>query len=207
MQEDDPVLAKSKADRRRYRRVRGDLPGQLFMPREKKEAPCKVVNLSPGGAGLECDVTLTKGMPVVLYIEGFGRFEGAVVREVDGGFAVEFASTALKRERTAEQLTLFMNRGLVSEDSIGRQERTQKKGVTHFTRADGQLVICEMIDLSLTGVSLKTDVKPPVGEFILIGQLAGRIARHHETGIGVEFVGGVDKSAPDKLPAKLTLPR
>ena len=45
------------------------------------------------------------------------------------------------------------------------------------------------MDISASGVSLKTDVRPAIGEFVLIAQMAGRIARHHEQGIGIEFVG------------------
>jgi hypothetical protein len=57
-------------------------------------------------------------------------------------------------------------------------------------------VNCEVLDLSLSGVSLATDVRPPVGEFVLIGQMAGRVARHHENGIGIEFVAQEKASAP-----------
>ena len=28
----------------------------------------------------------------------------------------------------------------------------------------------------------------PLGEFVLIDQVAGRVARHHDTGIGIEFI-------------------
>ena len=52
-----------------------------------------------------------------------------------------------------------------------------------------------MTDISVGGVSLKTDVKPPIGEFVLIAQIAGRIARHHDHGIGIEFVGQEKTSA------------
>ena len=45
------------------------------------------------------------------------------------------------------------------------------------------------MDISVGGVSLKTEVKPPIGEFVLIAQIAGRVARHHGDGIGIEFVG------------------
>jgi hypothetical protein len=47
-----------------------------------------------------------------------------------------------------------------------------------------------VLDLSVSGISVKTDVRPPIGEFVLIGQMAGRVARHHGEGIGIEFVGG-----------------
>jgi hypothetical protein len=49
-------------------------------------------------------------------------------------------------------------------------------------------------------VSLKTDIKPPIGEFVLIGQMAGRVARHHENGVGIEFVAVPhDKAQAERL--------
>ena len=94
-----------------------------------------------------------------------------------------------------------MHHALIDADGIGAGmgKRAPQKGVTHFTRTDGQRVVCEVLDLSVSGVSLKTDVRPPVGEYVLIGHMAGRVARHHESGIGIEFVGGTEKGAPEKL--------
>ena len=46
-----------------------------------------------------------------------------------------------------------------------------------------------MLDLSLSGVSLKTMARPPIGETVLIGHSAGRVVRHHENGVAIEFVG------------------
>ena len=206
MNEDRPVIRKARAERRRFRRVRVDLPGKLFVPGSGQEGACKVLDLSPGGAQVQCDLALELETQIVLYIEGFGRFEGTVVRLGDSGFGVRFICTSLKRERTAEQLTLFMNRSLVNEADLRRDDRTPTKGLTRFTRGDGQLVPCEVLDLSLSGISVKTDIRPPIGEFVLIGQLAGRIARHHAEGIGIEFVGGTGRST-ERLRAQLALVR
>jgi hypothetical protein len=204
----EPVIAKARAERRRYWRVPVDLVGRLFVPSDTRECHCKVVNLSPGGASLSCELDLQIGTEVVLYIDGFGRFEGAVARSDGYGIGVRFVCTAAKRERTAEQLTLFMNRALIDEAELRRHDRTPTKGITRFTRADGQLVPCEVIDLSMSGVSLKTDIRPPVGEFVLIGQMAGRIARHHDRGVGIEFVGGGPEQANTRrLQGKLAVVR
>jgi hypothetical protein len=202
----EPVIAKAKAERRRFRRVRVDLPGRLFLPADARESRCTVIDLSPGGAALECELVLEDGLQVVLYVDGFGRFEGTVARRDGYGFGVRFVCTAMKRERIAEQLTMFMNRTLVDEAELRRHDRTPTKGITRFTRADGQLVACEVLDLSMSGVSLKTDLRPPIGEFVLIGQMAGRIARHHENGIGIEFIGG-ERTNPDRLQMKLVAAR
>ena len=76
MKDIEPVIAKAKAERRRFRRVRVDLTGRLFVPADSRECHCKIVDLSPGGASLECDLVLEQGTRVVvLYVDGFGRLE------------------------------------------------------------------------------------------------------------------------------------
>lgn len=202
----DPVIARSRADRRRYRRIRIDQPGKLFVPAETQEYACTVTDLSPGGASVFSEAPLEPETQVVLYVNSFGRFEGTIVRRDGLNAGIRFFSTSLKRERTAEQLTLYMNRALLDEADLRRADRTPAKGLTRFTRADGQIVPCEVLDMSISGVSVKTDIRPPVGEFVLIGQLAGRIARHHEQGIGIEFVG-VSQSSTENLRDKLAMAR
>jgi hypothetical protein len=189
MKDAESVVANAGAERRRFRRVRIDLPGRLFIPADSREARCTVLDLSPGGAAVGCEIIPEAGTPVVLYIDGFGRFEGTVVRRDGEGFGLAFVCTPSKRERTAEQLILFLNKSLVDDHVLRRHERSHQKGFAKFTRADGQVVHCEVSDISVSGVSLKTDIRPPLGEFVLIAQIAGRVARHHADGIGIEFVG------------------
>ena len=189
MKDAEPVVAKAGAERRRFRRVRVDLPGRLFIPADSHEARCTVTDLSPGGAAITCETVPEAGTQVVLYADNFGRFEGTVVRRDGYGFGVAFVCTPSKRERIAEQLILFLNKTLVDESALRRHERASQKGFAKFTRADGQVVQCEVMDISVGGVSLRTDVRPPIGEFVLIAQIAGRVARHHDDGVGIQFVG------------------
>jgi PilZ domain len=200
------VVAQAKAERRRFRRVRLDIAGKVFVPSDEREAACRIVDLSPGGARVACEFAVRAGTSVVLYAGGFGRFEGTVARPADGAkqldtnFGVKFHCSALKRERIAEQLIVFMNKGVIDEAAMRRHERAPTQGLARFTRANGDLVGCEVLDLSLSGVSLKADVKPPLGEVVLIGQMAGRVVRHHESGVAIEFVGHpADRNAADRL--------
>ena len=119
---------------------------------------------------------------------------------------MHFSCTPSKRERTAEQLTLFLNKALVDDTVLRRHERTNHKGFAKFTRADGQIVHCEVMDISASGVSSRPISVPPIGEFVLIAQMAGRVARHHEKGIGIEFVGQ-EKSLHAEPAARLNLVR
>ena len=195
MKDAEPVVAKAGAERRRFRRVEVGLPGRLFIPADSREARCTITDLSPGGAAVSCEIVPDAGALVVLYVDGFGRFEGKVVRAGGADFGIAFVCTPSKRERTAEQLILFLNKTLEDDSLLRRHERSGRKGFAKFTRADGQIVHCEVTDIFVGGVSLRTDVKPPIGEFVLIAQLAGRVARHHADGIGIEFVGQEKTSA------------
>lgn len=208
------VVAQAKAERRRYKRVAIDIQGKVFLPGDERDASCRIVDLSPGGAQVASEMELPFGTSVVLYIDGFGRFEGVVVRPVDpsnqpeGHFGIKFHCSALKRERVAEQLTAYLNKGVVEDSTLRRHERAPTKGLARFTRANGDIVGCEVLDLSLSGVSLRTETKPPIGEVVLIGQMAGRVARHHDSGIGIEFVGSPhERASAERLQTKLSVVR
>ena len=193
------VVERARAERRQFLRVRVEIAGRLFLPNDNREAKCQVVDLSPGGAQIVSEIVPAAEEPVILYIDGFGRFEGTVVHPGESAFGVRFHCSALKREKVAEQLTLYMNRDLVDETVVRRHDRAPTRGQARFTRANGDIVTCEVLDLSLGGVSLKTDARPPLGEVVLIGQTAGRVVRHHEQGIALEFVNAsADKNAPDR---------
>ena len=201
---EDPLLDRARAERRRFRRVQVDLPGRLFVPTDSREAGCKIIEMSPGGASVACELMPALGTQIILYIERLGRFEGAVARANPQGFGVRFSSTQLKRELTAEQLTLLMNKSLLDEADLRRDERVPAKAQTRFTRSDGSTVDCEVVDLSTSGISLRTRVKPAVGEFVLIGHMAGRVVRHHNEGIGIEFVGlGPERPTTDIIHASI----
>ena len=75
----------------------------------------------------------------------------------------------------------------MSANSLMR--RSDTPFVVEFTRADGSISACEIIELSFEGVALRADVALQPGEFVLIGQLAGRVARRYSDFTWIEFVG------------------
>lgn len=195
----ETVVERAKAERRQYLRVRVELSGRLFVPADAREARCQIVDLSPGGAQIVSEIVPPADTQVILYIDGFGRFEGTVARPAEASFGVRFHCSALKREKIAEQLTVYMNRDIVEETVVRRHDRAPTRGMARFTRANGDIVACEVLDLSLSGVSLKTDSRPSMGEVVLIGQTAGRVVRHHADGIAIEFINAQpDKANPER---------
>jgi hypothetical protein len=185
------VIARALKERRRFRRVHVSITGRLYIPATQEEAICTVEDISPGDACILCELREEPRGRAVIYLDTLGRFEGPVVRARNGGFVMTFSCSLQKREKLADQLALEMNRHLLSEADLRRYDRVEAANgsFTHFIRSTAEQVRCEVLDLSFTGVSVRTDMKPPVGEHILIGHRAGRVARHHSDGIGIEFMG------------------
>jgi hypothetical protein len=186
------TAASSPGERRKYERIKLFLPGQLFNPVNEQSAECKVLNLSAGGAAVQCDVEFPAGVSLVLYIENFGRFEGTTIVHKSGQLALEFAIGEGKRGRLKEMIKSFAAGGLVP---MRQPERTPSLVSGSFTRENGEQIACEVLDISLDGVSLRTRTRPPVGEIVNLGRTRGRVVRHLIEGIAVQYVKEVGRAA------------
>jgi hypothetical protein len=80
-------------DRRQCERVRVALAGKMFVPTEDLIINCQIVNLSAGGARIQCDTPPPRNIRLVLYIDGFGRFEGVTTRYVRDELVLRFVCT------------------------------------------------------------------------------------------------------------------
>jgi hypothetical protein len=175
-------------ERRAYQRVPVALAGKTFFPATDLEQDCIVTDISLGGVALQFGEPPEAGTELVLYMPGFDRFSGTVVRSDSRDVGMRFNCSAAKRERTAEKIALYRNGTLPQDTKMRQSNRAAIPATRRFRRPDGEVVTFEVRDISLTGASLKTSVRPPLGEIVMIGATAGRVTRHFDEGIAVEFV-------------------
>ena len=174
-------------ERRRFQRVRLNLLGR-YMLSDRREFPCQVVDMSPGGMALVAPVAARAGERVIAYIDHVGRLEGVVVRAFPNGFAMTIAATARKRDKLAAQLTWLANRHILGLPEDRRHGRlTPKNARTTLVLASGVSTPCTLIDVSLSGAAIKTDARPPVGSLVMVGRTQARVVRQRDDGIAVEF--------------------
>ena len=174
-------------DRRKFYRVNVRLFGR-FMRENKREYPCQVMNISPGGMALRAPVAPEQGERIVAYIDELGRVEGDMVRAIEEGFAIRLTASDYKREKLADQLTFLVNRDRLYLPEDRRHERiVPKNPFTQLALADGTLLDCKILDVSLSGASVAVLPKPEIGVLVTIGKMRGKVVRHHDQGIGVEF--------------------
>lgn len=182
-----PAVTIRKAERRRHQRVKVNLLGRLMLS-DKREYPCQIVNMSPGGAALICPVQGQPGERIVAYIDHIGRVEGRVVRPIQGGFAIKLEATIRKRDKLAAQLTWLANRHVLNMPEDRRHERfVPRNRATELGLPDGTKVRCRIIDVSVSGAALTITNKPPVGSAVVLGRMRARVVRHFEDGVAIEF--------------------
>ena len=174
-------------DRRRYQRVKVNLLGR-YMLADRREFPCQVVNMSPGGMALMAPVGGAAGERVIAYVDHLGRLEGHIARVFENGFAMTVSATARKRDKLAAQLTWLANRHILGLPEDRRHGRlVPRNPVGRLILPNGLNVACRIIDVSQSGAGIATTERPAIGALVTIGKVQGRVVRHLEDGFAVEF--------------------
>src|ERR1700680_165113 len=162
-------------ERRRHQRVRVNLLGR-YMLADRREFPCQVINMSPGGIALIAPVSGQPGERVIAYIDHLGRLEGMIARQFLNGFAMTISATPRKRDKLAAQLTWLANRSILNLPEDRRHDRIVPRNPrTVMVMPDGTSIPCRIIDMSLSGAAVATEDKPDVGTPITLGKTQGRV--------------------------------
>ena len=158
------------------------------MLENKQEFPCRTINISPGGLLLAAPSRGAIGEKVVLYFDTIGRIEGEIVRHTLDGFAITFAMTAARRDKLADLLTWMINHDYVGLPEDRRHRRiAPRQTASVMSLPDGDHAMVQVVDVSVSGVGLRSDVIPPIGARVEVGRRAGKVVRHFEGGLAVEF--------------------
>ena len=176
-------------ERRRHQRVKVNLLGR-YMLADRREFPCQVVNMSPGGIAIVAPVSGNPGERVIAYVDHLGRLEGKIARALENGFAMTIEATLRKRDKLAAQLTWLANRHILNLPEDRRHGRfIPRKAMARMILPNGNNVTCRVIDLSESGaaIAISPELRPAVGAMVTVGKAVGRVVRHIEDGFAIEF--------------------
>jgi hypothetical protein len=174
-------------DARRHRRLPVSVDGR-FMREDRNEFACQLKNISVGGALVFSPHAPEIGERVIAYFKHLGGIEGIVTRHTPNGFAFAFKVTEYKREKLAAQIMWLINRADFPEDAGRLHERVGTHGRRTTLKVDDVIIDVELLDLSASGASIGTPARPPIGSFVMAGKTRAIVRRHHEHGIGLQFL-------------------
>lgn len=177
-----------RREARRHARVAVSLAARCLFE-NRHETVCRIVDMSVGGAAVEAPALGTPRERLVAYVDEIGRLEGRIVRRFAGGFAFAWETTPSRRDKLADRLTWIANRARLGLGEERRHERlAPARPWSQLVFADGARARCRILDVSTSGAAVDCELRPHLGERVLLGRTSGRVVRVASAGIGIEFL-------------------
>ena len=167
--------------------LKGVVFGRFMLP-DMSEHACQVLDLTLDGATFITSDVPPMGLAIVAYLEDLGRVE-----VISGDSCARWFPGHLCRDRHAAG-TLAATHQISGERADGapdhrRHPRFEPKDKhSSITLPDGRNYNCEVIDISVSGAAIKTDVMPAMGTYLMVGKMKGRVVRYLENGFAIEFI-------------------
>lgn len=169
-------------------RVAVNLNGRLMFMSSQAEYDCRATDMSPADIAFQCTAFPQLGERLIAYLDHIGRLECTVIKHVDHGFVGKLHVTERKREKLAAQLTWLANKHKFNLPEDRRHERiTPQNTRSELNLDDGRAYPCRIIDLSMSGAAVEIDVRPALGTSVRLGNMRGRVVRHFQEGVAIEF--------------------
>ena len=184
---------------RQYSRVTISVQGR-FMRADHSEHDCIVDTMSPFDAVISSGNRPEVGERIVAYLDYIGRVEGKVTEASMRSFTISINATDRKRDKLSAQLTWLANKHELGLPEDRRHERVAPSNpVSEIRLDDGRRYPCRIIDLSVSGAAIEIDVRPAFGTMVVLGNMRGRVVRHFQEGIAMEFMTIQPETAINQL--------
>jgi PilZ domain len=162
--------------------------GRFMLP-DMSEHACQVLDMSAEGATFITSEIPAPGLAIVAYLEDLGRVEVKSSTPVPGGFKVLYSYSGARLERLLTRIDWVKQRTTGAASDQRRHARFEPKDkASSIVLPDGRVYACEVMDISVSGAAIKTDVMPSIGTHLMVGKMKGRVVRYLENGVGIEFV-------------------
>ena len=189
----------TSTEERQFQRVSISVQGR-FMRADHSEHDCIVDTMSPFDAVISCSTRPDIGERIIAYVDYIGRIEGKVTEAGGRSFTIALNATDRKRDKLSAQLTWLANKHELGLPEDRCHERAAPRHqVSEIRLDDGRRYPCRIIDLSVSGAAVEIDVSPAFGPMVVLGNLGGRVVRHFQEGIAMEFMTLQPEDTIDQL--------
>jgi hypothetical protein len=166
--------------------VKGVVFGRFMLP-DMSEHACQVLDLTTVGATFMTSDVPPSNLAIVAYLEDLGRVEVISGEHISGGFKVKYAATGSRLERLQQRIAYLAERAAGAPDHRRHPRFEPKDKHSSITMPDGRTYNCEVLDISVSGAGIKTDIMPAMGTYLMVGKMKGRVVRYLENGFAIEF--------------------
>jgi hypothetical protein len=171
---------------------------------EREFFACRAQSITPHRMTLTAPVIGGIEDWIAVQFDDLGELNGRISGHRHGGFVVDIVASTKERSQLATKLDwLERNRRLKVQDARGRRRLIPREPLSTLILADGNTPRCFVIDMSVFGASVSSQIVPEIGTPVAVGTIIGRVARHMSEGFAVRFI---EQQDPDDLERRLIKP-
>lgn len=164
---------------------------------ERREFACRTIHISTEQVELEGPVAGPLGERVITHFDELGKIEGLISKLSDDGFAMRLFLPKNRVAWLATQIDwLDKHRHHNLPDDRTHQRIIPKKSRSTVMLADGTMRGCFVIDMSVSGAAVSSELTPKLSDVLAIGKIVGRVVRIFPEGFAVRFI---ELQSPDLL--------
>ncbi len=167
---------------------------------QRREFPCRAINMSSRALMLAAPVKATLNDRAIAYIPSFGKLSGRIIRVLDGGFVMSLTVSEPERQKIARRLDWMQEHQAHDTHDLRLAARiVPLEPFAQLAFADGAILSCLVMDMSLTGAAISADMVPAIGTVLAVGKIPGRVCRHFPEGFAVAFLKEQEPGALEHL--------
>jgi hypothetical protein len=156
---------------------------------ERREFACRTISISTEAVALAGPVKGTVGERVIAHFDELGKLDGIIARNVPDGFVMSMALSDERRNRLAAKIDwLDKHKNYKLPDDRKHRRIIPKTPHSTVMLADGTVMGCFVIDMSVSGVAVSADITPQLGDVLAIGKIIGRVVRLFPEGFALRFI-------------------
>jgi PilZ domain-containing protein len=151
---------------------------------------CRTSRVSPFRMIVDVPVVGKVGDRLTSYFRDFGKFDASISETMTGSVLLELEMDRPMREQFASKLTWLEKKHKEPSTPDLRKDARIIPESAHsiLTLADGTTHGCFVIDMSISGAAVSSQVQPPMGTPLAVGACIGRVVRILPDGFAIKFV-------------------
>ena len=187
------------ADHPDEKRIFVSLPGRYSLGDPRLFA-CRAVNISTNEITLAAPVTADIGVRVIANIEQLGRLRGSIIRVFRLGFTMSVEASDQEREMLDTKIGwVERNKDFEIIENRAHVRFIPRHPLSFLTLADGAVLRCFVVDISVSGAAISADLMPTIGAVIAVGTVVGRVVRYIAGGFAVHFIAAQNRQEVENL--------
>ena len=174
-------------EQRLFERVDIAAPAKIFL--RGREFAAKTLNISLSGVALKSQERPQIKEEILIYINNVIRLRGVVARLFRGGFAIQFFTSERSKNKIANLIagkTNFSGDKRMPEHRRFQRVKPKRDAVVCVVE-NGERHECIVSNFSIVGAAVTTNLRPPIGSKVTLGNIPCTVVRFTKTGFAVEF--------------------